>query len=112
MIGQRMKQVRKMRGYTQEDVANKLSVSVSAVKKWEQDKTDPNTDLFVQLADYLDVSLDYLLKRTDSLAIPTIENELLSHFRKLEDDGKDKVISYAKYVLEETIKEDVEKKLA
>lgn len=100
MIGKRMKQVRKMRGYTQEDIANKLSVSVSAVKKWEQDKTDPNTDLFIQLADYLNVSLDYLLNRSDELStIPSIENEILDAFRKLDVRGQNEVLSFIKYQL-------------
>ena len=106
MIGKRMKEVRKLRGYTQEDIANKLAVSVSAVKKWEQDKTDPNTALFVELADYLDVSLDYLLNRSDDLSrIPTVENDLLDSFRQLDEAGQNEVLSFAKYKLTVTPKE-------
>lgn len=106
MIGKRMKEVRKLRGYTQEDIANKLAVSVSAVKKWEQDKTDPNTAMFVELADYLDVSLDYLLNRSNDLSrIPTVENDLLDSFRQLDEAGQNEVLSFAKYRLTVTPKE-------
>ncbi len=106
MIGKRMKEVRKLRGYTQEDIALKLGVSVSAVKKWEQDKTDPNTALFVELADYLDVSLDYLLNRSNDLSrIPTVENDLLASFRQLDEIGQTEVISFVNYRLSVTPKE-------
>ena len=106
MIGKRMKEVRKLRGYTQEDIANKLSVSVSAVKKWEQDKTDPNTELFVRLADYLDVSLDYLLNRSDDFSrIPSLENELLAAFRQLDKDGQQEVLNYIRYRIDSIQKE-------
>ncbi len=98
MIGKRLKEIRKLRGYTQEQIAEKLSVSLSAVKKWEQDKTDPNTQLFIELADYLDVSLDYLLNRDNKINdIPTLENDLLTAFRQLDDEGKKEVINYIKF---------------
>jgi len=101
MIGERLKEIKKIRGITQADIAEITGVSVSAVKKWEQDQTDPNTGILIKLADHLNVSIDYLLKRSDTVSIdPDAEDSLLYKYRQLDDTDKDKVESYADGLLE------------
>ena len=60
MIGKRLKQARKQKGMTQQDLAKTIGVSVGSVKKWEQDIVDPNTATLISIAVALNVSLDYL----------------------------------------------------
>lgn len=101
MIGERLKEIKKIRGITQADIAEITGVSVSAVKKWEQDQTDPNTGILIKLADHLNVSIDYLLKRSDTVSIdPDAEDSLLSKYRQLDGTDKDRIASYADGLLE------------
>ncbi len=49
-------------GYSQEALAEKLSVSRQAISKWEIGTTLPETDKMIVISDFFDVSIDYLLK--------------------------------------------------
>lgn len=60
MIGKRLKEVRKSKKLTQAELAKIVGVSVSTVKKWEQDQVDPNTAALISIAVALNVSIDYL----------------------------------------------------
>lgn len=52
---------RKERGLTQEQLANLLNVSVSAVSKWELGANCPNLELLPSLAEIFQISIDSLL---------------------------------------------------
>lgn len=65
MIGKRLKECRKAAGLYQEDIADLIGVSVSAVKKYEQGTNDPDDEAKVKIAKRLNVSLDYLLGAID-----------------------------------------------
>ena len=54
--------LRKKRGITQEQLAAHLGVSPQAVSKWENGSF-PDGDLLPRLADYFEVSIDYLYGR-------------------------------------------------
>lgn len=53
---------RKKNGWTQEDLAQKLSVSRQSVSKWESAGAIPDLKKIIQLAYLFGVSTDYLLK--------------------------------------------------
>ena len=61
MIGERLAEIRKDHGDTQVSLAEKLKVSLPAVRAWEQGKSDPGHDLLVSICKLYDVSADYLL---------------------------------------------------
>ncbi|MDT2756943.1 helix-turn-helix transcriptional regulator [Enterococcus asini] len=63
--GKRISDLRKRRGLNQEQLAEKLSVSPSTIAMWETNKRALKDDSLKQLADFFDVSTDYLLGRTD-----------------------------------------------
>lgn len=65
MIGERLQEVRKDHGDTQQTLADKLHVSLHAVRCWEQDKSDPNHDTLVAICQMYHISADYLLGLTD-----------------------------------------------
>ena len=50
MIGERLQEIRKDNGDTQQDLANKLHASLYAVRCWEQGKSDPSHDTLVAAA--------------------------------------------------------------
>lgn len=65
MIGERLKNLRKNLGYTQDDLAEKLSISRSSLSLYEIGKREPDSETFNKIADFFHVSLDYLNGRTD-----------------------------------------------
>ena len=63
-IGSVIKTKRREKDLTQEQLAEYLSVSVSAVSQWESGKTVPDVSLIVTLANFFDITTDELLCRT------------------------------------------------
>ncbi len=61
MIGERLAEVRKDHKDTQADLANKLGVTLSTVRSWEQEKSSPAHELLVNICKLYNVSSDYLL---------------------------------------------------
>lgn len=61
-LGEKITDLRKKRGLSQEDLAITLGVSRQAVSKWELGDTMPDTDKIIALADYFDVMTDWLLR--------------------------------------------------
>lgn len=59
-IGTRISELRKRYSYSQEYVAEHLGISRQAVSKWEQDKTAPDTNNLIALADLFNVSVEFL----------------------------------------------------
>ena len=60
-IGTRIARLRKERGFTQEELAEKLAVTAQAVSKWENDNSCPDISLLPMLAKLLGVTTDTLL---------------------------------------------------
>lgn len=65
-IGSRIQNLRKKKGISQEELADKLNVSRQAVSKWESEQSLPEIDKIVWMSDYFEVTTDYLLKGTES----------------------------------------------
>lgn len=60
-----IRQLRKEKGIKQSELADVFNVDRTAVGKWEQGKNKPNADMLVIIADYFDVSTDYLLGKSN-----------------------------------------------
>jgi transcriptional regulator with XRE-family HTH domain len=67
-FGEKLKEARKEAGLSQEQFAQKLSVSRSAVAKWESDKGMPDINNLKAMAQLLDISVDYLLDEDEKLS--------------------------------------------
>lgn len=65
-IGDSFKRFRKERGLTQQQVANALALQKQAWQRYESGKVVPSATLILNLADFFNVSADYLLGRTDN----------------------------------------------
>lgn len=61
--------LRKKNGWSQEELAEKLGVSRQAVSKWEGAQSMPDMGRIVKMSELFDVSTDYLLK-DDRPAVP------------------------------------------
>ncbi|MCL2638632.1 MAG: helix-turn-helix domain-containing protein [Oscillospiraceae bacterium] len=62
---ERLKKLRKAKNVYQKDVAEILGIAERNYRKYEAGKVDPQTSKTVMLADYFDVSVDYLVGRSD-----------------------------------------------
>lgn len=65
-IGKKITQRRKELNMSQKDLSEKLFVTHQAVSKWEKGKSIPSIELLYDLTKVLDVSIDYLLKDTET----------------------------------------------
>lgn len=66
MIGERLNELRKDKGMTQQELAELLSVSKYTISSYENDKTSPDDYNKVLLAKIFDISLDYLCGLIDT----------------------------------------------
>lgn len=64
-FGQRLTDLREEKGIRQKELAVLINVSPSTVSNYENDVHYPDVAILCQLADYFNVSTDYLLARTD-----------------------------------------------
>ena len=69
-IGEKLKELREKNGKTQLDISKFLGVTYQTIYKYEKDIAVPPADAIVKLAEYFNVSTDYLLGRTN---IPNID---------------------------------------
>jgi len=64
-IGKRIRQLRDQHHYSQDYLADRLSVSRQAVSKWERDVSSPDMEHLIALAELFDVSVDTLASGSD-----------------------------------------------
>lgn len=62
----RLRELRKSKGITQEDLASELNLTQKRISRYETGENEPDFATLVRFADYFDVSVDYLLERTDN----------------------------------------------
>lgn len=65
MISKRLKLLRESKELSQKDLASFLGVSPSTIGMYESDKRTPDSDMLNRIANYFDVTVDYLLGRSD-----------------------------------------------
>jgi len=69
MFGNRLKSLRIDSDLTQEELANILHINRSTLSNYENIGREPNYTLLIKISDYFNVSIDYLLGKTD-ISIP------------------------------------------
>ena len=66
IFSERLNLLKTKKNITTVSLASALSIAKQSVHTWENMKTIPSSDKLVELADYFDVSLDYLVGRSDN----------------------------------------------
>lgn len=66
MFSKRLKQLRKENNYSQEYISQLLNVSRQSYSRYENGNSQPEFSTLIRIADIFNVSLDYLLCRTDN----------------------------------------------
>lgn len=68
-FGERLKELRKKKNLTQEQLAKTFYLNKSSISRYENDTQIPENELLQNIADYFNVSLDYLVGRTNIVNI-------------------------------------------
>ena len=89
MFVQRLKELRARNSLSQKDLARILSVSPGTIGMWETHKRTPDKEMLVRIADYLHVSLDYLVGR------PSPSNPIDG----LTEENREKALEYVSLLL-------------
>ena len=79
-LSDRIQYLRKVRGISQEGLAEKLGVSRQAVSKWESEQSMPDLDKIISMSDYFAVTTDYLLKGIEPV-VQKEEEQSIKHRR-------------------------------
>ncbi len=101
----RIKELRKKHGLSQQELADALHVHQTAVSQWENGKTAPDLDNLQQMAKLFGVSTDYILgqsKPTPSIPAPQLSDidfALSGEIRELTDDEKQDLLDYVRFKL-------------
>ncbi len=105
----KIKELRKDKKLTQNDIALAINTSQSNIARWEKMINEPTASQIIKLADFFKVSIDYLLNREDDTGnitvsagqltdqLPNDEQRLLYTYRKLDKIDKDKIIDIAEH---------------
>ena len=64
-FSKRLKEIREDKGYTQQELSEAIHVSSGTISHYENGTREPGTETIAQLADFLNVSADYLLGITN-----------------------------------------------
>ena len=83
-FGNKLYELRKGKGFTQEELANRLDVTRQTVSKWELGDSTPDLDKLVLLAELFDMSLDELVldKVTAATKLDALETKVMTRENK------------------------------
>lgn len=106
---ERLKELRKQKGLFQKDIANKLGIDRTTYVKYETGASEPDIKTLLSIADIFDVSVDYLLGKTEQIEKPADENgelserdkEIIDLMSSLSDEKFQQVVNFARYLLEQ-----------
>ena len=65
VFGQQLKELREARGLSQDALGKLFNVSRTAIHSWEKDKQEPSLEVLKKLANFFEVSVDYLVANSD-----------------------------------------------
>ena len=108
----RIKLLRTQKGLTQVQLAKLMNISQSNLSGWESEKWQPDNDSLINLANYFDVSIDYLLGREekkppdnqegDQLYVPEQYRDVMVAFHEgadnLTQEDIDNVVRYIEFL--------------
>ena len=87
MTAERIKALREARGWTQAELARRLSITRNGVNSWEQGLSMPSPACLVDLAKLFSVSTDYLLgvERLETVNVTGLNEEDIALLSQLAD---------------------------
>ena len=90
MFGERLKELRTLRGLSQEELGKRLGVSKQTVSNWEIENVTPALDMFLNIVNYFHTTPNYLLgyDAAHMLNMEGLDDHEVSHTMLFVDDLK------------------------
>ncbi len=87
-LNENIKKLRTTRGLNQVEFAKILGVSKQCVSNWENDNVIPSIEMLVKIADFFNVTTDYILGRDENvyLKVNGLTDEQISHISLIISD--------------------------
>lgn len=105
----RLKELRQEKGLTQAEVAKSVKTSQRNIGRWENGENEPTASFIAKLAEFFQVSTDYLLGLEDDFGVKietdgallysAEEKKLIEDYRKLNSDKRELIKSNIKAML-------------
>lgn len=111
-FGTRLKIVREEKKLRREDVANRIGTSAAIVGRYERGERTPSIDIAKNIAQALDVSLDYLVGDTSFLLKDKKMIYRLELLQKIKPTHKDRILYMLDLMLKDAQTNTLEEKLA
>ena len=99
-IGHRIKEIRESRGYTQEQLAEKLNLSVQHISVIERGVKSPRLDTFIKIANILEINADYLLKDVLQVSSQLTSNELYDMLGQVPEKEKRRILEVVRVLIQ------------
>lgn len=100
----RMKLLREQHNLSQTDLARILNISRQSYNFYENEKRDPDTEMLIRIADFFNVSLDYLLGRTNDPSpltqekTPSYQEEVIQDLEDITPEMASEVRQFISYL--------------
>lgn len=105
MFAETLKMLRNAAHLSQKALADRLFVSQQTVAKWELDKSTPNPEMLIKIAEVFDVTVDHLVGKSPIKKAPAgagaeseAEAALYEAFKGLSEEQQRQVIEYAEFL--------------
>lgn len=105
LLGTRIKEARKAAGLTQRQLAEIINVSNTSISNWEKNLSEPSLEIIRLLAQFFDVSIDYLLGHVNDPLFYLDNERIVKSINSYDGDtadfedikGTEKLIEYIKF---------------
>ena len=99
----RLRFLRSEKGLTVRQVGDILNISYPTITNIENDKRGFSDEMLIAIADYFQVSTDYLLgksdiRNVDDIDLDAIEYGLFSEIKEMSPEMKEQIINYARFL--------------
>ncbi len=114
MFAERLKSLRKEQNLTQQKIAEKLNISRGSYAQWEAQRTQPSSKSLETLADFFNVSTDYLLGNSNIKDQKQFDEDLeksLDTFKSFDgkpmyDEDREKIREFLRKRMEDRLKDN------
>ncbi|MCD0479262.1 helix-turn-helix transcriptional regulator [Chryseobacterium cucumeris] len=100
-FGKRLTEVRKDKKMSQDEVGKLVGVHGAVIGRYEREEVKPSIEMATQLAEVLEISLDYLVGSTDVLLEKNIVSKILD-IQKLKENDRQHVFALLDAFLKQT----------
>lgn len=98
-IGERITEQRKVKNWSQADLANKIEVSRVIIGRYERNEAAPSIDVAKKIADAFNVSLDYLVGEGQNATFDKQTLNLIQDIESLEPSIKERLLYLANAII-------------